>query len=505
MRITTAGVVARQPLRSHLNDPVGLRRGELAAALATAAIVGQLVFAQVTLLSAVVLVILGRVSRWRPHWLVASALASLVWLLAVGPAGAAAAFAAGSRRLAGYLVKAAIQPALLAHPGVVVAEAGGWLPRELPLALVAACGEAGLVLWLSWWRRAASTYSYSQLQSPWQWRPGVVALARRRISAAALAAGQSVTSDGCAVGVVTGTGKLAGFSWADAMHGVLLAGQDVDLLGLAVACAALRRRKTVLILDCAGRPGGAARRVRVLATSLGMPVADASGAAVADSRRTAATAARAAPIAGTGAGSVAGVIGRAIRRRETVLIATSERAAAQQATDGLAAVLTGLRDLGLRADCLAWISGCEFMDPASLSELLACGPLTGTAMVLSTRSASHVAALAHAVGVVTVSGPVNADLAAALAANVRDGPLASAAIGREGGSHAPLGAADPPARPAESAAKISTGAADRAILDILMTQRSGEFTMLAPTTPDGRACRLTTSCRAVPITLGRRQ
>jgi hypothetical protein len=518
MRITTAGVAARRPLRSHLDDPVGLRRGELAAGLATAAIAGQLLFAQVTLLTAVALIVLGRVSRWRPHWLAALALASLVWILAVGPARAAAAFVVGSRRLADYLLAAAIHPALLAHPGVVAVGAAAWLPTELPVTLVAACGEAGLVLWLGWWRQGASPRFQSQ--SPWRWRAGVVAVVRRHVSAAALAAGRTVTSDGCAVGLSMDTGKLATLSWAEVLHGLLLAGQDVDLVGLAVACAALRRRKTVLILEYAGRPGGVTGHVRELGASLGIPVPDASGAAVAGSRGTAVTtaadvvpgsrgttvaSASAAPGGGTDAGSVAEVIGRAIRRRETVLIATSRDDYAQRTADGLAAVLTGLRDLGLRADCLAWISGCEFMDAGSLSALLALGPLTGTAMVVSTTSASHAAALAPAAALVAVSGPVNADFAAALAANAGGKLFAPTTIGRQSGSHAPLRASDPPSRPTESAGKISTDAADRAITDILTAQRGGEFTMLAVKPLDGRPARLTTSCRAVPIALGRRQ
>ncbi len=503
MRSTTAGVAGRQPLRSRrddLDDTVGYRRGELAAGLATAAIVGQLLFAQVTLLAAAVLVVAGRASRWRPHWLAAPAFASFIWLLAIGPGGAVAAYATGQRRLARYLLAAAVHPGLLAHPGVVLAGAGRWLPSELPLALLAACGEAGFALWFGWWRLGAPS------QSRWQWRPGVVALVRRRFSVAALAAGHSVTSDGAAVGVSTGTGKLASLSWAEAMDGVLLAGQDVDLIGLAIVSAALRRRKTVLILECAGRPGGVTGRVRDLGALLGMPVRDVSGAAVSGDHGTAVTrvgaASSVASGGGFGAGSVAAAVGRAIRRREALLIVTAPGEAAQRAADGLAAVLVGLCDLGLRADCLTWISGCEFMNPARLSELLDLGPLTGTAMVLSTTSASHAAALAPAVAVVTAGGPINADLAAALAANAQGGLLDATAIGRESGSHALLGAADPTSRPTASAAKPFAGAADRTFTDILASQRSGEFTMLAyPAACDSRS-RVTTRCQAVPITVG---
>ena len=99
MRTTTIGLAERQPRRSHAADPAGHRRGDLFAGLAAAVIVGQILFAQVTLLAVIILVAVGRVSRWRPHWLAVSALASLIWLVAAGPARAAAAYADGSLQI----------------------------------------------------------------------------------------------------------------------------------------------------------------------------------------------------------------------------------------------------------------------------------------------------------------------------------------------------------------------------------------------------------------------
>jgi hypothetical protein len=281
MRTTTAEIAERKPLRRRPDDrgyPRGTAgRRELAAGLATAAVAGQLVFAPVTLLSAATLVGIGRAARWRPPWLAVPTVATVVWLWTIGLAGAVAGFAAGSQRVSGYLLAAAINPRLVMH-AAVGAGIGKWLPMSLPLALLAGCGEAWLVLWVGWWRRGA------RLRSQWQWRPGLVAAARRRISAAALAAGQTVTRDGCAVGVATATGKLAGFAWDEALHGVLLAGAQTDLLGLSITCAALRRRKTVVVLDCvdpaemAGRDAVTAR-VLALARSLGVPVNDAGPSA----------------------------------------------------------------------------------------------------------------------------------------------------------------------------------------------------------------------------------
>lgn len=474
MRATTTWVAERPP-RSRLRDQAGrYRRGELAAGLATAAIVGQLLFAQVVLLAAVALVAVGRVSRWRPHWLAVPALASVIWLLVAGLAGALAGLDEGSRRLAGYMLGAAVHPGRLAHPAAAMGGAGAWLPKQLPLALLAACGEAWIVLWLGWWRRGV------------RWRPGLVVLLRRRMSAAALAAGHTATWDGCAIGLAVGTGKLAGFSWAAAAHGVLMTGHDADRLGLAAACAALRRRKTVLILDC-----GPASDASAAPGFSGVPVASSgsggSGGSVTELVRALARS-LGVPATGAGEAGVAGAVGRAIRSRETVLIANADAGAARRAVADLAEVLSGLRELGLRADCLTWISGCESVDNASLSELLAIGPLTGTAIILSTPSPAHAASLAPSAGVLVVSGSVSAELALDLVTAVRDVGSGLAAHARDVG-------------PSLAATAMSdTGDSSPAIASILTAQPASGFTMLAGARADGGPPRVTTVCRSVPIT-----
>lgn len=464
-------MAGRRSLRWRLGDSrdprVAFRRGELAAGLATAAIAGQLLFAPAMLLSATALVVVGRVSRWRPHWLAVATAASVIWLFATGLLPAVGAFAAASRHLAGLLLAAASQPRTLAHPGVVAAGAARWSAMGLPPAMVAACGEAWLVLWLGWLRPTA------RLRTRWQWRPGLVAAVRRRMSAAALRAGHTVTRDGCAVGVATETGKLASFTWAEARHGVLLTGADGDLSGLAITCAALRRRKTVVIIGCAGLPAAThahrgrdavVERVGRLSRSFGVPVTVA------------------------GAGSCATAIGRAVRRRETVLIPTGTQLAdeAQRAAAQLAAVLSGLRDLGLRADCVTWLDGVELMDPASVGELLALAPLTGTVMVVSTADSAAAAHLASAAAVVAVGHPVGADLELALAARLRGSGGADAVIGRESGSDAQLGTADPPWRPM----KRRPGSA-----------RPGRVTMIVSSLGLDGSPRVVTHCRLQPITL----
>jgi hypothetical protein len=514
MRTTTIGLAERQPRRSRAADP-GHRRGELFAGLAAAVIVGQILFAQVTLLGVIILVAVGSVSRWRPHWLTASALASAIWLAAIGAARAAAAYVEGSRRLAAYILESAAHPGRLAHPAVAVAGAATWLPRQLPLALLAACGEAWLVLWLGWWRR----------ESNWRWRPGLVAVSRRRVAAATLAAGHTVTRDGFALGVEAATGRLASVSWSEAARGVLLAGEDTDELGLAVVCAALRRRKTVLILDCPGQ-ASMAGRISEIAGPLGVPIIQ-TGPGVA----------RAAPdgaggvadgvagdvagdVAGGVAGGVVGAVGRAIRKRETVLIATAHHDAASQAVAGLVSVLDGLRELGLRADCLAWIRGADCLEPPWLAELRTLGPLAGTAVVVSTTSAAQAIHLARETAVVVVSGSVTTELAlglaaprpdtapvrvpiptgAGLAAGSRIGLSTGQPIGQQGGHDAPLWAADATSRPMESLLSASANSASRTITGILSRQHAGEFTVLAGIRPDIQSARVTANCRLVPIT-----
>jgi hypothetical protein len=507
MRTTTIGLAERQPRRSHAADPAGHRRGDLFAGLAAAVIVGQILFAQVTLLAVIILVAVGRVSRWRPHWLAASALASTIGLAAVGPARAAAAYVEGSRRLAAYILESAAHPGRLAHPAVAVAGAATWLPRQLPLALLAACGEAWLVLWLGWWRR----------ESNWRWRPGLVAAGRRRVAAATLAAGHTVTRDGFALGVEAANGRLASVSWSEAARGVLLAGADTDELGLAVVCAALRRRKTVLILDCPGQ-ASMAGRISEIAGPLGVPVIQ-TGPGVA----------RAAPDGAGGvaggvadgvAGGVVGAVGRAIRKRETVLIATAHHDAAGQAVAELVSVLDGLRELGLRADCLAWIRGADCVEPAWLAELLMLGPLAGSAVVVSTTSAAQAIHLARETAVVVVSGSVATELAlglaatrpdtapvrvpiptgAGLAAGSRIGLSIGQPIGQQGGHDAPLWAADATSRPMESLLSASANSASRTITGILSRQHAGEFAVLAGIRPDIQSARVTANCRLVPIT-----
>jgi len=342
------------------------------------------------------LILIGRLSRWRPHWLLLPAVGAVGWLTVsswsasrpaelTGVHAALAAtsgrsvlehLAAQSGRLARLAAAVATQPDRLLHPAAVLRAGLGGTGRWLPVYLLAATGEAALVLWLRWRRSRPD------------WRPGLVAALRTWAAVRALAAGRTVTLDGCSLGVDLPAGRLSRLSWAAAEHGVLLAGPDEQQLawpGLAVVCAAIRRRKTVLVLDLAGGAGDLARRVAALAAKHGVQVSEAALAA-----------------GGLPASALHGLIGRAVRRREVVAIRALPGAAAQSAgaeqsapagpaaadaraaVNALTTVLASLRDLGLRGDCLVWVAGCETLDDGALRELLALAPATGTAVLLST-------------------------------------------------------------------------------------------------------------------------
>jgi hypothetical protein len=390
MRAQASWPAERPPPRLSGTRP--LPRGELAAALATAVVVGQLLFAQLTLVIAACLVVTCRIGKRRPYWLALPAAVGLPWTLAVGPTAAWRGFAAWPRQLVSH-------PAVLSHPAPVLHAMSHWLSQQFPLALLPAAVEAAVVLWPGWWRRAGVASAPSS--------PGLLAGARSRAHAKALAGGHTVTRGGCALGVRSDTGELAEVSWQEATRGMLLTGQDQTVLrhvGLAVGCAAIRLRMTVLVADLAGTAVSVAGLMAELAARLGVPpvtldLAPATAAVPGGDPRVAAS------------------MGLAIRRRGVVLVSRGRlRAVVPSGSSSppdqdravvadLVAVLTGLRDLGLRADCLAWVNGCESVEADQAAELVRLGASTGTAVLLTTGSGAAPAGLAAAVGVLVEAQP----------------------------------------------------------------------------------------------------
>jgi hypothetical protein len=223
------------------------RRGELAAALVIAALLVHLLFAQLTLVLAATFWAVSRISRWRPLWLAIPAAAGLLWVLAIGPGRAAAGFTAGPGQVAAYLAGIVGHPGHLLHLSRAFAGLSRWLPRQLPVALIAAAAEAAAASWLSRPRSGGA-------ESP-AVRPGLVVAVRRGYTTATLASGGVVTRDGGCIGLDEVTGRPAAISWPEAERGVLCAGPDAAALtetGFQLAHAAIRRRKAVIMIDLTG-------------------------------------------------------------------------------------------------------------------------------------------------------------------------------------------------------------------------------------------------------------
>ena len=98
-----------------------------------ALVVLHVIFAQLTLVLALVFLGVTKVSRWRPAWLAVPAAAGLVWTLAIGPAAAAAGFTAGPAQVASYLGGVDGHSARLLHLGVAYAGMGHGCPGSFPL------------------------------------------------------------------------------------------------------------------------------------------------------------------------------------------------------------------------------------------------------------------------------------------------------------------------------------------------------------------------------------
>jgi hypothetical protein len=368
------------------------RSREYLAALATAALLAQLLLSQVTLVVAIVLGVTGRVGRWRPHWLAIPGGAGLVWTLAV-PRRAASGYLAAPRRLAAFLATSAGHHSLawliegLAHD----------LAGQLPLALLGGAAEAGGLLWLIGARGRGRA----------DWRPGWLAVWRRTATVRALAVGQTVTAAGCAVGVVDGTGRRAELTWAQAERAVLVCGADATALTalcLPAVCAALRRRKAVVVA-CPEDQTALARSVTAMARSLGVEISDLTGLRSAE-----------------GLAGLRTALGEIIRRREAALTPPAGITAA-----GLVGALAVLRDHALRGDTLVWIHCCESAGERLITELIAAGRDTGTGLLLSTASRTAATALAGTVGVVVAVGPVGPDAALELAGPAGENGRAAAA------------------------------------------------------------------------------
>jgi hypothetical protein len=226
------------------------------------AVLAHVLFAQLTIIFAAVFYLITKMTRWRLSWLVVPAAAGLAWTAAAGPRAAAAGFAAGPARIADYLGASGHQADHLLHFTTAFTGIGTWLPRQLPLAILAGAAEAALVGWLSW----LHTDEWNLPPA----RPGLIVAARRALTARAIRAGGVVTRDGGCLGVAPGSGARVTLSWSEAAGGVSVCGsadQDVLTTSFQLIHAAIRRRKPVLAVDHTSDPGLTGRLAAVCAAA----------------------------------------------------------------------------------------------------------------------------------------------------------------------------------------------------------------------------------------------
>jgi hypothetical protein len=242
------------------------RRGEVIASCTILLLLMHLLLAQLTLVFAVAFIGVSKASRWRLWWLAVPALAGLAWTLAIGPRAAAAGFTAGPAQLLAYLSQSGQSLSHLLHPRGAFADAGNWLPRQAPLALVAASAEAALAGWLDW----VHTNEW-EVASP---RPGALAAVRGALNGRAISAGGVLTRDGCCLGVARATGARVALNWQETAGGVLVTGAATEIVtvtSLQIVHAALRRRMPVIALDMSGS-AAAGRALAAACAATGTPL-----------------------------------------------------------------------------------------------------------------------------------------------------------------------------------------------------------------------------------------
>jgi hypothetical protein len=255
------------PRRARYLVPMGFpRRGELLAAFLVAAVLTHVLFAQLTLVLAVAFHLTGKVTRWRRSWLAGPALSGVAWTAIVGPRAALDGFTAGPAAVIGYLGASGHQASHLLHITAAFTGMASWLPRQLPLAIVAAAAEAAVAGWVSW----LHTDEWD-LPPP---RPGLIVAARRAAVTRSIRAGGVAARDGGCLGVVPESGGRITLPWSAAAGGVCVCGsdeRDVMMTSFQLVHAAVRRRKPVLAVDLTCDPG-LPRQLAAVCAAAGAPL-----------------------------------------------------------------------------------------------------------------------------------------------------------------------------------------------------------------------------------------
>jgi hypothetical protein len=231
-----------------------------------AAVLAHVLFAQLTIVLAAVFALTTRATRWRLSWLMVPFVVGVAWTLAVGPRAAAAGFTDGPAKVAAYLGASGHQLQHALHFSAAFSGIGSWLPRQLPLAILAGAAEAAIIGWLSWLHT-------DEVNMP-SARPGLLVAARRAGTRRAIRVGGVVTRDGSCLGVAAGSGARVTLPWSETAAGVSVCGSAApDVLGMSfqLVHAAVRRRKPVFAVDLTADPALPGRLAAVCAAA-GVPL-----------------------------------------------------------------------------------------------------------------------------------------------------------------------------------------------------------------------------------------
>jgi hypothetical protein len=414
------------PRRARQLVPAGLpRRGELIAACAVLILLAHLLLAQLTLVLAVMFALAGKITRWRLCWLLGPALAGLAWMLAAGPAEALAGFAAGPSSVLRHLAGAPVA-GHAARPLTAFAGIGGWLPRQLPVALPLAAAEAAVAGWLAW----LHTDEWA-VPPP---RPGAVAALRAAFAARRIRSGAVLTRDGVALGIAASTGAIAELTWQEVSRGVLVAGADareVTLTCLQFVHAAVRRRKPVIVLDD-GHDAGIAHALAAACQATGTPLRR-DGEGIASSRPASELWGRVAAH-GNGADVDLELV---VGERLAALVPAGSAEAATRAAGRLAALGAALRALGVDGDGLVWVPAAERLPGPVLAALVSDGAAAGLPVLAGAVSSSAAGELAGLFGALLVHRVADRDLADGLAARTGTRLLPAAVAAARAGQPLP--------------------------------------------------------------------
>ena len=258
---------------------------------------------------------------------------------------AAAGFAAGPAHVLGYLGRGGLA-AGPSHPSGPFAGAGSWLPRQLPIALIAGAAEAALIGWLEWLRAGGPAVPPR--------RPGAVAAMRTALAACADPVRVGGHQERLRARGRPATGAVAELRWPEIAGGILVAGaenQGVTVTSLQVVHAALRRRKPLIVIDVS------------------------ADAAIARAL-TAACAATGTPLRHERPGLDLGPV---ISERSAALLRVGSAELASRACADIAALAAGLRRIGVDGDGLIWLTGGERLPADAVAALIGDGRVGGLA------------------------------------------------------------------------------------------------------------------------------